>query len=171
MTRLFNTTGTSVRVYKNFNNVKKEPSLNIKISHTCIKFGNAFTKGHLNVCPTKEIICNICKYKGPFGRLCKQKGRKPAVNTVEESVNSQNCTYFPEDLQARSEEDFCGVINAWTEEGISDNDDYSVLIIRTIYDINGMETKKLVNFGLGDDAIVNLIISVDSASPVSFLKQ
>ena len=174
MTRSFNTTGSSVRVYKNFNNVKKEPSLNIKISNTCMKFGNAFTKGHLNdlnVCPAKEIICNICKYKGPFGRLCKPKGRKPAVNTVEESVNSQNCSYSPEDLQARSEEDFCGVINAWTEEGISDNDDYSVLIIRTIYDINGKETKKLVNIGLGDDAIVNLIIPVDSASPVSFLKQ
>ena len=34
-----------------------------------------------------------------------------------------------------------------------------------------METKKLVNIGLGDDAIVNLNIPVDSASPVRFLKQ
>ena len=34
-----------------------------------------------------------------------------------------------------------------------------------------METKKLVNIGLGDNAIVNLNIPVDSASPVSFLKQ
>ena len=34
-----------------------------------------------------------------------------------------------------------------------------------------METKKLVNIGLGDDEIVNLNIPVDSASPVSFLKQ
>ena len=63
------------------------------------------------------------------------------------------------------------MINVWTEEGISDNDDYSVLNIRTIYDTNGMETKKLVNVGLGDDAIVNLNILLDSASPVSFLKQ
>ena len=63
------------------------------------------------------------------------------------------------------------MINAWTEEGISDNDDYSVLNIRTIYDTNGLETKKLVNIGLGDDAIVNLNIPVDSASPVSFLKK
>ena len=63
------------------------------------------------------------------------------------------------------------MINGWTEEGISDNDDYSVLNIRTIYDTNGLETKKLVNIGLGDDAIVNLNIPVDSASPVSFLKQ
>ena len=63
------------------------------------------------------------------------------------------------------------MINAWTEEGISDNDDYSVLNIRTIYDTNGLETKKLVNIGLGDDATVNLNIPVDSASPASFLKQ
>ena len=93
------------------------------------------------------------------------------MNTVDETVNSQNCSYSPEDLQARSEENFCGVINAWTEDGMSDNDDYSVLIIRTIYDTNGLKTKKLVNIGLGDDAIVNLNIPVDSAIPVSFLKQ
>ena len=92
MTRFFNTTGNSGRGYKNFNNVKKEPSLNIERSNTCMKCGNAFTKGHLNVCPAKEIVCNICKYKGHFGRLCKSKGRKPAVNTVDEAVNSQNCS-------------------------------------------------------------------------------
>ena len=34
-----------------------------------------------------------------------------------------------------------------------------------------METKKLVNIGQGDDAIVNPNIPVDSARPVSFLKQ
>ena len=142
--------------------------MNIERSNICMKCGNAFTKGHLNECPAKEIICNICKH---FGRLYNSKGRKPAVNTVEESVNSQNCSYSPEDLQARSKENFCGVINAWTEEGISDNDDYSVLNIRTIYDTNGLEIKKLVNIGLGDDAIVNLNIPVVSASPMSFLKQ
>ena len=146
-------------------------SWNIERSNTCMKCWNAFTKGHLNVCPAKEIVCNICKYKGHFGRLCKSKGRKPAVNIVDEAVNSQNCSYSPEDLQVRSEENFCGVINAWTEKGISDNADYSVLNIRTIYDTNGLETKKLVNIGLGDDAIVNLNVPVDSASPVSFLKQ
>ena len=91
------------------------------------------------MCPAKEIFCNICKYKGHFGRLCKSKGRKPAVNTVEEVVNSQNCSDSPEDPQAKIEEVFCGVINAWTEERISDNDDFSVFNIRTIYDNNGME--------------------------------
>ena len=110
--RSFNTAGCSGRVYIIFNNVKKEPTLNIERSNTCMKCGNAFTKVHLNVCPAKEIICNICKYKGHFWRLWKPKGRKPAVNTVEESVSSQNCSYSPEDLQARSEENFLGVINA-----------------------------------------------------------
>ena len=170
MTRSFNTTGSSGRVYKNFNNVKKEPSLNIERSNTWMKCGNAFTKGHLNVCPAKEIVCNICKYKGLFGRQCKSKGRKPTVNTVDETVNSQNCSYSPGDLQARSGENFCGVVKAWTEEGISDNEYYSTHNIGTIYDTNGLETKKLVNIGLGDDAIVNLNIPVESASPVSFLK-
>ena len=153
MTRSFNTTGSSGRVYKNYNYVKKDASLNIERSNTCMKCGNAFTKGQLNVCPAKEIICNICKYKGHFGRLCKSKGRKPAVNVVDEAVNSQNFSYSPEDLQARSEENFCGMIKAWTEEGISDNDDYSVLNIRTIYDTNGLETKKLVKIGLGESEI------------------
>ena len=60
-----------------------------------------------------------------------------------------------------------GIVIVINEEGISDNDDYSVLNIRTIYDTNGLENKKLVNIGLG----VNLNIPVDSASPVSFLKQ
>ena len=77
MTRSFNTTGSSGRVNKNFK--KKEPSLNIERSNTCIKCGIAFTKGHLNVCPAKEIVCNICINKGLFERLCKLKRRKPAA--------------------------------------------------------------------------------------------
>ena len=51
---------------------------------------------------------------------------------------------------------FGGVIIAWTEGGTRDNDDSSVFNIRTIYDTNGLETKKLVKIGLGDDAIVNI---------------
>ena len=62
-----------------------------------MKCGNAFAKYHLIVCAAKDIICNNCKYKGPFGRLCKSKGRRPSVNNVEEVVNNQNCSYSPED--------------------------------------------------------------------------
>ena len=69
------------------------------------------------------------------------------------------------------EQNFCGVINALTEEGIRNNDDYSVLNIRTIYNDNGLETEKLLINGLDDDAIVNMNISVDLASPINFLKE
>ena len=65
----------------------------------------------------------------------------------------------------------CDVINAWNECGQSDDDGFSVLSVRTIYDRNGLENKKLLNIGLGWEMIVNMNIPVDSASPVSFLKQ
>ena len=55
--------------------------------------------------------------------------------------------------------------------GHKSQQEQSVLNIRTIYDDNGLETKKFVNIGIGEDAIVNMNIPVDSASPVSFLKQ
>ena len=64
-----------------------------------------------------------------------------------------------------------GVINAWSESEQSDNDDYSVLNVTTIYDDHGKELKKLLNIGLGNENQVILNIQVDSASPVGFLKQ
>ena len=130
----------SGKVYKNYNTVQKVASLII------------------------GILCHICKYRRNFERLCQSKGRKPVVTSRVEKVYKQNCP------QSKQEENFCGVINAWTEEGISDNDDYSVLNIQTIYDDNCLETKKLVKIGFGEDASVNMNIPVDSASPVSFLK-
>ena len=145
--------------------------MNIEKSTACMECGNAFTKGHLNACPVKQKIYFICKYKRHFGRLCRSKGRRPSVKIVKETVNNQNCSYYPEVPQATTYENFCGVIEAWTEEGTGDSDDYSVLNIRRIYDTNCLYTKKLVNIGLGEDAIVNLNIPVVSASPVSFLKQ
>ena len=161
----------SGRVYKSFKTLEKEPSLNVQRSNTCMKCENAFTKEHLNVCPAKEIICNFCKYKGHFGRLCESKERRPVVNNVEENVNNPNCSDSPEDPQLNTDENLCGVINAWTEEGTSDNDYYSVLNIRAIYDDIGLESKNFLNNGLGEDAIVNKNISLDSVSPVGFLKQ
>ena len=61
----------------------------------------------------------------------------------------------------------CDVINAWNEYGQSDDDDFSLLSVATIYDENGLETKKLPNIGLGWETIINMNIP----SPVSFLKQ
>ena len=46
-----------------------------------------------------------------------------------------------------------------------------VLSVKTTYDENGLETKKLLNIGLGWEMIVNMNIPVYSASPVSFIKQ
>ena len=54
------------------------------------------------------------------------------------------------------EKELCDVINAWNEYGQSDDDDFSVLSVRTIYDNIGLETKKLLNLGIGWDMIVNL---------------
>ena len=65
----------------------------------------------------------------------------------------------------------CGVINAWSESGQSENDDYSVLNVTTIFDNDGKELKKLLNIGLGKENQVIFNIQVDSASPVSFLKK
>ena len=73
--------------------------------------------------------------------------------------------------QKSKNQEFCGVINAWNECGQSDDNDFSVLSVRTIYDTNGLEIKKRLNIGLGWEMIVNMNIPVDSASPVSFLKQ
>ena len=65
----------------------------------------------------------------------------------------------------------CGVINAWSESGQSENDDYSVLNVTTIFGEDGKELKKLLNIGLGKENQVILNIQVDSASPVSFLRK
>ena len=89
----------SGRVYNIFTTVRKEQSLHIEKSNFCKKCGNNFTKGELNVCPAKEIICNHCKNKGHFGRLCNLEGRRPVVHNVEDNINNQNCLYSPVDLQ------------------------------------------------------------------------
>ena len=46
-------------------------------------------------------------------------------------------------------QDRCGVINAGKENNESNDDDYSVLIARTIYDEIGIDTKNILNIGLG----------------------
>ena len=56
MIRSFNMTGSSGRAYKNFNNVKKEPRLNIERSNTCMKCGNAFFQGS-SECVSGEKNC------------------------------------------------------------------------------------------------------------------
>ena len=57
------------------------------------------------------------------------------------------------------------------KHGQSDDDNFAVLSLRTLYDQNGLETKRTPNIGLGSEMIVIMNIHVDSASPVSLLKQ
>ena len=45
------------------------------------------------------------------------------------------------------------VIKAWSEPGQSENDDYFVLNVTKIFDDEGKELKKLLNFGLGKENI------------------
>ena len=80
------------------------------------------------------------------------------------------CQYSPIETQSSQEEKICGVTNAWSEEGISDHDDYSVVNLRTIYYDNRLETKKLEKIGIRDDPIVNMDDSVDLAKPECALR-
>ena len=166
------TNGKTFKSFKNHNQIKKEPSLNIERSNSCMKYGHAFTKGHLNVCPAKDITCKNCNYKGHFAKICKSRNKRPTVNTVSDNyVNTENCSYAPPENSWAEDQESCDVVNAWNVYGQSGDDDFSVLSVRTIYDKNGLETKKLLNLGIGWDMIVNMNITVDSASSVSFLKQ
>ena len=173
MTSTFKSNGYSSNKSFNHFNVKREPTLNIKRTNTCMKCGGNFTKGHLAVCPAKDTTCTTCKYRGHFSRLC--KSRRKIVNIVDSQiVNNTDCNYPSEQPDVnidRANRECCGVINAWSESGQSDNDDYSVLNVTTIYDDQGKELKKLLNIGLGNENQVIFNIQVDSTSPLSFLKQ
>ena len=138
-----------------------------------MKCGGNFTKGHLAVCPAKDTTCTTCKYWGHFTRLCKSR-RKNVKIVDSQIVNNTDCNYpseQPDVNNDRANRECCGLIHAWSESGQSDNDDYSVSNVTTIYDDQGKELKKLFNIGLGNENQVILHIQVDSASPVSFLKQ
>ena len=141
------TNGTTFKSFNNHNQIKKEPSLNIERSNSCMKCGNTFTKGHLNVCPAKDITCKSCNYKGHFAKLCKSRNKRPTVNTVSDNyVNNENCTYTPPENSWMEDQKLCDVVNAWNEYGQSDDDNFSV---RTVYNKNGLETKNILNLGIG----------------------
>ena len=137
-----------------------------------MKCGSPITKGHLNVFPAKEIKRKNFNYKGNFATLCKSRNKRPTVNTVNDNyVNTENCTYVSPESSWGDNQESCDVINSWKKHGHSDDDDFSVLSVRTIYDkkrAGNQETAKH-RLGMGNDR--NMNIPVDSASPVSFLKQ
>ena len=66
---------------------------------------------------------------------------------------------------------FCGFINAPTEAGISDNDDYSVLNETRFFVFDGKDLKKLLSIGLEKENLIYMNIQTDSTSPVSFSKK
>ena len=106
-------------------------------------------------------------------KKCKSKRKNvktvDTYNFVNNDVQSQIQQSIHNSLNSQKE--FCGVINAWAEAGLSDYDNYSVLNVTTIFDSNARKLKKLLNFGLGKENLVQLNIKFDSASPISFFKK
>ena len=172
LTNNFKSNGSSVHKPHSHFTVKREPTLNIEKSNDCMNKDGTFSKGHLAVCPAKDTTCISCKCKDHFTRLCKSRRRNVSI------VNNQivdNTDFNPSDIPDVNtdhvDRECCGVINAWSESGQSENNDYSVLNVTTIFDNDGKELKKILNIGLGKENQVTLNIQVDSASQVSFLKK
>ena len=76
---------------------------------------------------------------------------------VYNSVNNQN--------------EFCGVITAWTEAGLNDNDEYSVLNVITVFVSDGKELKKLLHSGLEKENLVHINNQVDSSALLIFQRR
>ena len=134
MTSTFKSNGYSSNEPFNHFNIKREPALNIERSNTCMKCGGTFSKGHLAVCPAKDRTCKLCKYRGHFTR--RWKSRRKNVNIVDSQIiHNTDCNYPSEQQDVKNDRvnrEWCGVINAWSESGQSDNDDNSVLNVTTI---------------------------------------
>ena len=108
-----------------------------------MKCGGTFSKGHLAVCPAKDTICTSCKNREHFIRLCKL-GRKNVIIVDSQTLHNTDCnnpSEQPDVNNDRVNRECCGVINAWSESGQSNN---SVLNVTTNYDNQGKELKKLL---------------------------
>ena len=152
LTNNYKSTESSVHKPHNHFTVKREPSLNIEKSISCMKCGGTFSKGHLAVCPAKDTTCTSCKQKGHFTR--RGRSRRRYVNIVNNQI-VDNTDFNPSDIPDvytdHVDRECCGVINAWSEYGQSENDDYSVLSVTTVFDDDGKELKKSLNIGLGKE--------------------
>ena len=69
------------------------------------------------------MIRKHCNFKTTFVKLCKSKNKRSTVNTVNDSVRIENCTYVPPEFSCVKDQETVGVINALNESGQSDNDD------------------------------------------------
>ena len=117
-------------------------------------------KGHLAKCPAKDVICISCNFKRHSTKNCKSRRRNVSIVNIPGILNTGIAN--PSDnnpvVNNHVEKECCGVINAWLETGKSDNDDYSVLNVTTIFGNDGKELKKPLNVGLGMENFVKLNI-------------
>ena len=61
LTNNFKSNGSSVHKPHSRFTVKREPTLNIEKSNTCMKCSGTFSKGHLAVYPAKDTTCTSSK--------------------------------------------------------------------------------------------------------------
>ena len=123
------TDGPNFESFNVQNQIKKELSRVIERSNSCMKCGNALTKGHLNVCPAQRIFCKT--YRRNFAKLCKSRNKLPSVNIVSDNhVNIANSV--PPEKSWSDNQEMCGVINTWNGNGPREDDNVSVWSVRTI---------------------------------------
>ena len=138
-----------------------------------LECGRNFAKEHLAVCLVKDAICTSYNVKGHFTKNCISRRKKNGnvLNNHEivdtELVNPLDQPPVNNNVQKKG----FWPINARSETGQNDDEDYSVLNVTTIFDNDEKELKKLLNFGLEKENFVQLKRQVASASPVSFLKR
>ncbi|XP_036001498.1 uncharacterized protein K02A2.6-like [Fundulus heteroclitus] len=79
-----------VRVKQN----KWQPNQTFKKTRPCSRCGD--TKGHAFLqCPAREVICNNCKKKGHFARVCKSKKvHEVCVAAVSEDASSEEIAFL-----------------------------------------------------------------------------
>ena len=152
LTKNFKFNGFTVHKPHSRFTVKREPILNIERGNTCMKCGGTFSKGHLAVCPAKDTTCTSCKNKSQFTKLCKFCFKNVnIVNTQTVDNTDFNPSDQPDVNFDNVNKKCCGVMIAWSRSGQTENGDYSVLNVTTIFDDDGKELKKLLNIGLGKE--------------------
>ena len=70
------------------NKIREQPNLNwlFQKRYSSMKCANAFTKGHLNVCPAKDITGKKCNYRGRFAEPSKSRNKRPPVKFVNDNL-------------------------------------------------------------------------------------
>ena len=61
----------------------------------CWKWGYKFIKGHLDNCPAKKTVCNICKKIGYYAKVCRSEipPRRSEIYTQNSQRNNPNHNY------------------------------------------------------------------------------